>query len=204
MVSNPLTYKKRNGVARGSNPSAPPTSKKIMTSNWNELAKLSQQGDKRAYNALLSEIFSYVRNYLIGGLSNTDAAEDVAQDVLVSVHKSLQTYSPDMPFKPWLMAIVHFRRADWLRSHYAGRKNMQTDLEDVGFQKQHVTNPALAGEWKDMEAALNRLPEKQRALFTLVRIEGYSMEEAADRMEMTVSAVKVSIHRTLKKLQGEL
>lgn len=175
-----------------------------MTSHWNELAQLSQQGDKRAYNTLLSEVFSYVRNYLVGGLSNTDAAEDIAQDVLVSIHKSLHTYSPDMPFKPWMMAIVHFRRADWLRSHYAKKKNKQTDLEDLAFQKQHVTEAPLAGEWKDMEAAVERLPAKQKTIFKLVRIEGYSMEEAAEKMEMTVSAVKVSVHRTLKKLQGEV
>ncbi|MCD8566454.1 MAG: sigma-70 family RNA polymerase sigma factor [Alphaproteobacteria bacterium] len=171
---------------------------------WGELARAAQAGDKKAYNRLLSEIFPYVRNIIIGRLSNTEAADDIAQDVLLSIHKSLHTYDPVRPFMPWLMAIVSFRRADYLRSHYARRQNVQTGLDDPIFEKTHVTESPYAGELKDIEAALSDLPEKQRRLFELVRVEGYSMEEAAGIMRMGVSAVKVSVHRTLKKLQSRV
>ncbi|MCD8497899.1 MAG: RNA polymerase sigma factor [Alphaproteobacteria bacterium] len=180
------------------------TSESSSPPTWESLAVQAQGGDKKAYHKLLSEIFPYVRNYLMGGLSNAEWAEDIAQDVLLSVHKSLHTYSAGKSFKPWLMAITQFRRADYLRKHYSTRQNMQTDLDDHNFQATHVTNPAHAGELKDMEAALGKLPEKQRRLFMLVRVEGYSIEEAAKEMDMSVSAVKVSLHRTLKKLREDI
>ena len=44
------------------------------------------------------------------------------------------------------------------------------------------------------------LPERQRKLVVDVRLEGHSMEEAAQRAGMTVTAVKVSVHRALKAL----
>lgn len=168
---------------------------------WRDLAVLAQGGDQKAYSKLLTELSHYIRNFVMGSLSNPDAAEDIMQEVLISVHKSLKTYSPDRPFKPWLIAIINFRRTDYLRKHYNNRQNKKTDLDDAGFQKMHVTNPVHAGELKDIEAALDTLPKKQRRIFEMLKIHGYSAKEVAKELNMSVSAVKVSAHRTQKKLQ---
>lgn len=168
---------------------------------WTEYAALAQGGDKRAYNRLLTEIAPYIRNVIIKGLADPDWADDITQDVLVSVHKSLNTYSADRAFRPWLMAIINFRRTDFLRKHYRARKNKQTSLEDPNFQKEHVTNPDHAGEYKDIETALRTLPEAQRKVFEMLKIKGYTAKEVANETGMSVSAVKVSAHRTTKKLK---
>ncbi len=171
---------------------------------WKEWAIKAQDGDKRAYSALLGELAPFIRNYLVGGLANPDWAEDITQEVLISVHKSLATYSPDRPFRPWVMAIVSFRRTDFLRKHYSSRGNKQSPLDDADFLRTHVTNPAHAGEYKDIEEALSELPEKQRKVFQMIKIEGYTAKEAATELDMSVSAVKVSAHRTMKKLKERL
>ncbi len=171
---------------------------------WKDLAGRAQEGDTRSYNKLLQDIAPYIRNYLAGGLANPDWADDITQEVLISVHKSLKTYSPALPFRPWLMAIVNFRRTDFLRKHYAARGDKQTPLENMEFQKNYVTDSPYAGELKDIEGALDELPEKQREVFRLMKIEGYSAQEVAKRMGMNVSAVKVSAHRTANKLKAKL
>ncbi|MEZ5813401.1 MAG: RNA polymerase sigma factor [Alphaproteobacteria bacterium] len=168
---------------------------------WNEYAAQAQSGDKSAYNKLLREIAPFIRNYILKSLANPDWADDITQEVLISVHKSLSTYSPDRPFRPWLMAIVNFRRTDYLRKHYSARQNKQTTLEDFDFQKTHVTDSAHAGEYKDIEAALSTLPEKQRRVFEMIKIQGYTASEVANEMGMSVSAVKVSAHRSMNKLK---
>ena len=168
---------------------------------WQEWARLAQSGDKSAYLNLLKAISPYIRNFLAGSLSDADSIEDIMQEVLISVHKSLNTYSADRPFKPWLIAIINFRRTDFLRKHYNKRRNVQTDLEDPAFKKGHVTNPEYAGELKDVEAALDTLSPKQRRVFEMMKIQGFTAQEVAEKMGMSVSAVKVSAHRTQKKLQ---
>ena len=170
---------------------------------WETLAAEAQGGDKRAYNQLLKELVPYIKNNLAATLS-PDAVEDVVQEVLISVHKSLNTYSADRPFKPWLFSIISFRRTDYLRKYYADRKDKAAPLEHAEFQEGIVTNHATAGEYKDIEAALSSLPEDQRRIFTMMKIEGYSAQEVADEMKMNVSAVKVSAHRTQKKLKSML
>lgn len=171
---------------------------------WRELAIKAQQGDQRAYAALLRDIVPFIRAVASGSLANPDWIDDLVQDVLVSVHKSLSTYSDDRPFKPWLSAIIQFRRTDLLRKYYKNRSNKTVGLDDLEFSAQHVTNPALAGELKDIEAALADLPDNQRKVFEMIKIHGYSAQEVADEMGMSVSAVKVSAHRTMNKLKDRL
>ena len=173
-------------------------------SHWQDLAKLAQDGDAKAYRDLLRDITPYIRNFLIGRLASIDWVDDVVQDVLVSVHKSLHTYDPEMAFKPWLMAIVQFRKTDYLRKHYRSRDNVTTTTDDINFLREHVTNPGAAGELKDVEAELAKLPTQQREVFELMKIHGYSAKEVSEKTGLSVSAVKVSSHRTAKKLQKAL
>ena len=168
---------------------------------WTALAKQAQDGDKNAYNRLLREIAPYIRNFILKGLASPDWADDITQDVLMSVHKSLNTYSSDRPFRPWLMAIINFRRTDYLRKHYNSRQNKQTTMDDVSFIESHVTNPTHAGEYKDIEAALDSLPDNQRRVFEMIKLQGYTAKEVANETGMSVSAVKVSAHRTMTKLK---
>ena len=172
---------------------------------WQEWATAAQGGDKRAYAQLLTALTPYIKNVIINSLSNQDAAEDIAQEVLISIHKSLSSYSPERPFKPWLMAIINFRRTDYLRKHYAQRQDKTTTTdENYEFEAANVTNPSNAGELKDIEAALSKLPEEHQRIFRMIKIEGFTAKEVANEMDMNESAVKVSAHRTMKKLQGML
>jgi RNA polymerase sigma-70 factor (ECF subfamily) len=176
-----------------------------QSDQWQEWATAAQKGDKRAYSQLLGAIAPYVQNVIIKSLANQDAAEDIMQEVLISVHKSLASYSPDRPFKPWLMAIVNFRRTDYLRKYYSQREDRTaTTDENYEFEAANVTKPTHAGELKDIEAALATLPEQQQRIFRMIKIEGYTAQEVANEMNMNESAVKVSAHRTMKKLQGIL
>lgn len=172
--------------------------------SWKALALKAQKGDKAAYDALLRAIAPFIRGVLVRSLAQPDWADDIAQEVLISVHKSLHTYGADRPFRPWLMAIVNFRRADYLRKHYGGRRHLRTSLDDADFVRTYVTNPAHAGEYADMERALDSLPEQQRRAFRMVRIEGLSAQEAAGALGISVSAVKVAAHRAVKKLRKML
>jgi RNA polymerase sigma-70 factor (ECF subfamily) len=178
---------------------------KKQSDEWQDWAIAAQGGDKKSYSKLLTALAPYIRNVIIKSLSNQDAAEDIAQEVLISIHKSLGSYQADRPFKPWLMAIVNFRRTDYLRKHYAQRQDKTTTTDDnPEFLAANVTNPTNLGELKDIEAALQTLPEQQRRIFSMIKIQGFTAQEVANELDMNESAVKVSAHRTMKKLQGLL
>lgn len=171
---------------------------------WQILAAKAQSGDKRAYTMLLRDISPFIKSVIAGGLSNQDWVDDITQDVLISVHKSLNSYSPDRPFKPWLKAIIQFRRTDLLRKHYKDKRTKECAKENTSVFEQNVTFQATSGELKDIEKAMDTLPDKQRMIFQMMKIEGYSAKEVACEMGMSVSAVKVAAHRTTNKLKDIL
>ncbi|MEO0369675.1 MAG: hypothetical protein AAF197_12990, partial [Pseudomonadota bacterium] len=91
-------------------PLRPPTSHKVrygimaklnqnssQEQRWSDLALKAQQCDKKAYNELLKEVAQFTASVVAPKLANPDWVNDVTQDVLMSVHKSLHTYSPDRP-----------------------------------------------------------------------------------------------------------
>jgi len=169
---------------------------------WHALACRAQNGDKSAYNAFLKDIGAFAKNYLARSVASDDWVEDISQEVLVSVHKALGTFNKERPFTPWLMSIISFRRTDYLRKHYRERQNEKTSLDNPEYLKSAVTNPVIAGEYKDMEAALATLPRQQQNVLKMVKLEGYTASEVAEKTGMSVSSVKVTTHRALKKLEG--
>jgi RNA polymerase sigma-70 factor, ECF subfamily len=184
-----------------------PSSKEInntpsKSESWKAWAVQAQSGDQKAYALLLRDILPYIKAVLSGGLANPDWVEDISQEVLISVHKSLQSYSPDRPFKPWLQAIIQFRRTDYLRQYYKSRKTKENVKANNEIYAQGVTNPMHSGELKDIEEAMAKLPANQKHIFEMMKIEGYSAKEIADKLGMTESAVKVSAHRAAGKIRG--
>lgn len=176
-----------------------------MTSEWEILAEKAQRGDKRAYHALLTEILPYIRNVLSKSISSIDGVEDIAQEVLLSVHKSLHTYSAERPFKPWLLAILNFRKTDYLRQYYAKREDKTASTTDNHeFDAENVTKSPHAGELKDIEKAISTLPKQQIRIFQMIKIQGYTAKEVANEMKMKESAVKVSAHRAMLKIRENL
>ncbi len=171
---------------------------------WRDLVIKAQSGDKRAYSELLTDIVPFIKSRIAGGLANPDWVDDITQDVLMSVHRSLNSYIPDRPFKPWLGAIIQFRKTDFLRKHYKIKRTKESSLEDAEIFSKNVTFPSGYDELRDIEDALCSLPKKQRKIFTMIKVEGYSAKEVAKEMEMSVSAVKVSAHRSAKKMKDIL
>jgi RNA polymerase sigma-70 factor (ECF subfamily) len=170
---------------------------------WRDLAVKAQAGDSAAYRELLTELVPFLRRVLLKSLARPSDADDIVQEILLSVHKALNTYSPERPFLPWLMAILNYRRADYLRHHYATRSNVTIPVENIDVPD-HVTDTSHNAEYRDVEKALDTIPDRQREVFELMKLKGYSAKEISDKTGMSVSAVKVSVHRTMAKLKEKL
>ncbi|RYZ90020.1 MAG: sigma-70 family RNA polymerase sigma factor [Proteobacteria bacterium] len=164
---------------------------------------LAQAGDETAYGKLLREISAYVKAIVRKKLDDPARADDVTQDILLAIHKARHTYDSSRPFVPWLHAILRFRLTDQLRKIYAGRKFEDLDLNSTyGETFSDVqTNEEIDGA---LIHALDSLPEKQRMVVKMLKLDGLSVKEAAQATGMTESALKVSAHRAYKAMRGFL
>lgn len=160
----------------------------------------AQAGDKVSYNTLLTHVGRIAEGYCRRKAGDAPDIEDIVQDILISVHKALHTYSPERPCMPWLAALMYYRMQDYLRAHYADLKKKQAIFSDADiFMADHVTEEAGGNEYID--EAMRQLPEKQRRVLQAMYTQDLSVAETSVKLDMSVSAVKVTAHRAYKKMR---
>jgi RNA polymerase sigma factor (sigma-70 family) len=160
---------------------------------WEYLMSAAQAGDSSAYRRLLGEVRRWLVYFYAQRLP-PGHVEDAVQEALIAVHDKRHTYDPRRPFKPWLTAIARHKWIDRLRS--------------IGRDRSVELSPELAAADQTgamisasvLEELMTRLKPAQQAAIRLVKLEGFSVEEAAARTGQSPSLIKVNIHRGIARL----
>jgi RNA polymerase sigma-70 factor (ECF subfamily) len=163
--------------------------------SWTELMVAAQAGNGGAYRRLLAEVGIWLRRYYMRRLPAA-MVEDVAQDTLIAIHRKRHTFDPSRPFEAWLTAIARYKWIDHLRS--LKRRPSEALTDDIGVED-HERAVISATVLEDL---LRRLKPAQSRVIRLVKIQGYSVEEASAHTGQSVSLVKVNIHRGLARLSS--
>ena len=167
-----------------------------------------RQGDEARYAHALRECALLLRRFIAAKLQRmapgmVGDTEDVVQECLLALHLKSHTYDAGQPFEPWLYAVARYKLIDLLRRRQPGRE-LSLDLlaETQEFADGSEASEPQAGA--DLAVLLAHLPDKQRRPIELVKLEGRSVAEAAATTGLSISAVKVGIHRGLKALAKRL
>ena len=169
-----------------------------------ELQRLMQAGlagDGDAHRTLLTLISVRLRAYFRGRLSRAGRsdveAEDLVQEVLIAVHTRRHTYDPSQMFTPWLYGIARYKLADYFRRSRFSAYDVSLDDAEEAMGSEDAAGVESSF---DVERMLAELPPKMQRAIRYTKLEGLSVNEAAQRSGMSPSAVKVSVHRGLKAL----
>ena len=156
-----------------------------------------------AYHAFLKELSAHLRGFLRKRVTNLpDDVEDLVQEALLAIHNQRHTYDSAQPLTAWVHAIAKYKLVDWLRrrSHREHLNHPWDDEMDVFSSAETDATEAK----RDVHKLLLQLPDRQRLPIVYVKLEGMSVAEAADRTGMSVSAIKVGVHRGLKALAAKI
>lgn len=162
---------------------------------WSQLMAAALDGHGGAYRRLLKEITPWLKRYYARRLPES-MIDDAVQETLFAVHTKRHTYSPDRPFRPWLAAIARYKWIDRLRAttrHATEELDERLSTHDHGAS---VTSAIV------LEGLLARLKPAQALVIRLVKLKGFSIEDAANETGQSTALVKVNIHRGLAKLQA--
>lgn len=167
---------------------------------------LGLDGDKIAYERFLEKAATMIRGYLFNSMSaatrSAEKAEDLVQDVLVTIHRKKHLYRADMPILPWLFAIARYRLIDHVRAEKR-RPSLVAWEED--FDPADPAPLSLSVEQAfDLEQLLEGISARQREILLLAKVDRVPLAEIAERFDISLSAVKVTIHRALRKIRKSL
>lgn len=155
----------------------------------------TQGGDAKAYHALLQSLRLWLVSYFNRRLRGGDV-EDLVQMTLLSLHEKRHTYNPQAAFMPWIAAVARHKLIDYVR--WSGRRVHVELSDDLGLADGLSNDLAH----RDVAVLLAQLPKQQAHLISLHKLDGLTSEEVAVKTGRNTSAVKVSIHRGLKKLSA--
>lgn len=164
------------------------------------LMRAALDGDSAAYRRLLASLTPVLRtmarrNCARIGLDGGDA-EDVVQEVLLAIHLKRHTWDADRPIAPWIMAITRNKLIDARRRR--GNRPTQPIDDLVDLLTVEGTNDNM--DRHDLDRLLDKLGDRQRDLVRSLSIEGRSVQQTAQRLDMSEGAVRVALHRAIKTL----
>src|SRR5262245_12631523 len=172
------------------------------------LMRATQAGDREAYARLLHELIPLFRRAVRRqrALLKPQDAEDLVQDILLSLHEARRTYDPSRPFLPWVMAIARNRVADGAR-RYMNRSAHEVVVDRPPETFSDADPNTVDGPYGDPEAlrlAVKALPDGQRRAVELLKLREVSLKEAAAHSGASIAALKVSVHRGMTALRRML
>ncbi|MDA9339437.1 RNA polymerase sigma factor [Polaribacter sp.] len=180
-----------------------------------EFIKKLVDGNQAAFGQLLDDYQQKVFGTCISFIPNKEDAEDVAQEVFLEVFKSISKFKADAKLSTWIYKITTNKCLEFIRKKKTKKRFafMQTILgDDLPLEMTpyfvEVNHPGIILENKEKTIlifkAINTLPESQKIIFTLAKIDGKSYQEIVEITGRSLSSVESVLFRAKKNLQKKL
>lgn len=161
------------------------------------------RGDRACLEILIERFSSPMLTYLRRFLGDTHNADEVFQEVFLSVWAKRRQYKFPLTFRSWLFAIA----ANKAREHFRrrSRRPAGAELVDVADNESGPMNDAIKAEHAtEVNRALQSLTEQQRSVVILRVWNGLSYAEIATSIGAKEGTARALMHRALEKLRPTL
>lgn len=178
----------------------------------NEFIAELRNHNANAYGRLLDDFQQKVFATCISFVPNKEDAEDIAQEVFVEVFNSIGKFKGNSALSTWIYRITTNKCLEFIRKRNTKKRFgfMQSILGnaipvDKTSYFTEMNHPGVILENKERSEtlfyAINQLPEAQRVVFTLHKVDGKSYKEISDITEKSVPSVESLMFRAKKNLQ---
>ena len=177
------------------------------STDWSdeELAASLPSGDERAFRILIDRHLAKVYAYCARVTGNGADAEDLSQEVFLRLWRNASRWDGErLPFEAWLMVLARNRCIDYLRQK---QRRPRVDVIDESLPDENADpgqdahNREVARRVQD---ALMTLPFNQRSAIVLRYYQGYSNEETAAILNVTIYALESLLKRGKANLRRAL
>lgn len=169
-----------------------------------ELLALFRKEESRnyAFNLLVRQYQQRLYGFIRRMVTDHDEAKDVLQNVFLKAWTGLDNFRADAQLYSWLYRIAHNESLNHLRSmkrglfvsHEAVVERLTTTLDS----SEHFSGDMIQ---RKLQRAVMRLPDKQRAVFTMKYFENMKYDTMSEITGTSVGALKSSYHIAVKKIE---
>ena len=163
-----------------------------------ELVRKCVSGDRFHQEAFYKKFASKMYNLCLAYSNSRDDAKDIMQDGFVKIFTSLKQYNENGSLDSWVRKIIVNTAIDFYRKSLKEKENISTEnIHDL---------PSEFSVFDDINAKqlmklIHRLPEGAKLAFNLNVIEGYSHDEIAEKLNISVGTSKSQVWRAKSLLK---
>jgi RNA polymerase sigma-70 factor (ECF subfamily) len=169
-----------------------------------ELLRRIHAGDEGAYDTAFRVWYPALVRVAAAILKDLDAAEEIAQDVMVQLWRRRSLLDANLSLRAYLLRSIRNRALNHLR-HARVRRDTTADVAALYDEPLGSDQPIAAKELADaVQIALRDLPPRCREIFELSRVDGLKYAEIAEALDISPKTVEAQIGKALKLLRVRL
>lgn len=156
------------------------------------------RNDRQSQQALYKHFYSFALGICLRYANNRLDATGILNDSFFKAFKNIARYDKDKGFQPWLGKIVTNTSIDFYRTNLKFANHI--DIDSLDHPPPVITDyDNLA--YADLLKMIQNLSPAYRAVFNLFAIDGYSHEEIADVLKISIGTSKSNLFKARQKLQ---
>ncbi|WP_114749797.1 RNA polymerase sigma factor [Pleomorphovibrio marinus] len=153
-----------------------------------------KEGDEKAFSQLYDQFYSPMFCFAKKYLHDEDMVRDVLQDVFIKIWQKRETLDPDLSFQNFLFTLLKNQLLNTIRKRDREILRLAKAFENSGelinftdfyYRKNHFLEV--------FEKGINEMPEKKKLIFKMHNIQGFSSQEIAGSLGLSVNTVKSQI-----------
>ncbi len=153
--------------------------------------------------------FTQVQNklyrFVLGLVGSVEDAEDVVQDTFIKMIQTVRKQNTPKHFEAWCMTVARNRAFDLIKKTRRTREMHKASTMTTLKQIYDFTERDLQDErWELVDKCIRELPDHYKEIILLRDVEGHSYKEIAHLLGISISQVKVSIHRARQHLKQKV
>lgn len=170
------------------------------------LAERAAAGDMGAFEELVDRHRMAVYRLARSVTGNHHDADDAAQETFLRLYRSLASYDPGRPFKPWLKRIAYNTSLNTVRAGRSRSRNLvEGDLPEVADQAPRQSERMEARQSAaKVDHVVQNLPSELRATLLLRAVEGMSYRDIATAMGVKIGTVMSRLSRAREQVMNVL
>jgi len=164
-----------------------------------------RNGEEWAFKQLFNNYYSALCNYVYKHFIDRNEAENIVQEVLLSMYENRESIEKVQNLKAYLFRSVHYQCVNYIkreqvRKRFEDEESYQLKLIELELEPDESSEEKIAS----ILEAIEELPEQQKKAFTLKRIYGKSYKEISAELDIAERTVETHISLALKYLRKKL
>lgn len=169
------------------------------------LIKAILKGNVDSFSILVNKYELMVLKFVYNIVRDRDAAQDISQEVFITIYNKLYMYNSEYKFSNWLLQIARNKSIDYIRKH---KKVYEENIEEVKELSAKDISPEQSAEYKETKSEIikfiNELGEIDRQIIILKYKQELTFSDLAQILSMNESAIKRRYYKAREKFKEYL